>query len=299
MSSDTSMVSFAADCCGKLRPVRSAGDTHSSHRERKESNMFTKGLSSSHGFSLAAAALAAVACIGLAGAASASTVTWGSAANIAGATDVSTVGTLVVANEFGGTSPTAQTVNGVTFSPFPLTNSASATQGIVTLSAPVTGDTVNLNSNTNFGPSNFSASYDAMLRGGGAINSSNGLDPMDLTVASLTPGAQYLVEIWVNDSRGYAVSRQETLSGSSSDSAVIDYLTPPGQFITGTFIADNTGSQTISMTPVDQASYGPTQADAQINAFQLRAVPEPATVALLGVGAAGLLLATRKRGTRV
>ena len=263
--------------------------------------MCTKGLSSSRGFSLAAAALAAAAFAGLAGTASASTVTWGSAANIAGATDVSTMGTLVVANDIGS-GDTSQTVNGVTFTPFTGggSNSATFTQGNVTLSAPTAGDTVGFGNG--FGPSNFSPSYNAMLSGAATLGNGqppgNGLDPMDLTVTSLTPGAQYLVEIWVNDSRGYSVSRQETLSGSSSDSAVIDYLTPPGQFITGTFVAGNTGSQTFSMTPVN-INNSPANADAQINAFQVRAVPEPGTLALAGVGAAGLLLATRKRRTRV
>ena len=56
MSSDTSMVSSAADCCGKPQPIRSVGNTHSSHRERKESKMFINGLSSSRGLSLATAA---------------------------------------------------------------------------------------------------------------------------------------------------------------------------------------------------------------------------------------------------
>ena len=42
MSSDTSMVSFAADCCGKPQPVRSAGNKHSSHGEQKGSNMLRR-----------------------------------------------------------------------------------------------------------------------------------------------------------------------------------------------------------------------------------------------------------------
>jgi hypothetical protein len=244
---------------------------------------------------LAAAGILAVAGVGAAASASfGSTVTWGTAANISGNTDVSTVGSLVLANEIGGAA--AQTVNGVTFSPFTGTNAATITQGNVTLSAPTSGDTVNIDSG--FGPSTFSSSYNAMLNGAAALGNgsseANGLDPMDLTIAGLTPGSPYLIEIWVNDSRGYPVNRQETLSGSNSDSAVIDYLTPPGQFITGTFVADSTGSQTISMTPVD-INNSPSNADAQINAFQVRAVPEPATLGLVGVGAMGLLLIGRKR----
>ena len=54
MSSDRSMVSSAADCCGKPRPVRSAGNLHSSNMERKESFMFSNRSSVSRGCSLAA-----------------------------------------------------------------------------------------------------------------------------------------------------------------------------------------------------------------------------------------------------
>ncbi|MGC9261811.1 MAG: PEP-CTERM sorting domain-containing protein, partial [Phycisphaerae bacterium] len=281
----------------KPSSIRPMDSSHSSNMERKESFMFSNRSQVLRGCSLAVAALAAVACVGLANTASASTITWGAAANISGDTDVSTAGSLVVANEFGS-STTPETVNGVTFSPFTASPSAVAKQGAVTLSAPTSGDTVET-MDVGFGPSGFSASYNALLNGAAALGNgptaTNGLDPMDLTITGLTSGAQYQIEIWVNDSRGYPVSRQETLSGSSSDSAVISYLmSPPGQFITGTFTADNTGSQTVSMTPVDN-SYGSNNADAQINAFQLRVVPEPATLALVAVGGLGLLLLKRRK----
>ena len=66
MSSDTSMILPAASR-GKLWPIRSVGNSIRSHSEQRGSNMFTNGLSSFRGCSLAAAALAAVACLGLAG----------------------------------------------------------------------------------------------------------------------------------------------------------------------------------------------------------------------------------------
>ena len=59
MSSDRNMVSSAADCRGKPQPIRSVGNSIRSHSEQRGCNMCTKGLSSSRGFSLAAAALAA------------------------------------------------------------------------------------------------------------------------------------------------------------------------------------------------------------------------------------------------
>ena len=73
MSSDTGIVLPAASC-GKPQPIRSVGNSIRSHSEQRGSNMFTNGLSISRGFSLAAAALAAAACIGLAGTAAHATV---------------------------------------------------------------------------------------------------------------------------------------------------------------------------------------------------------------------------------
>ncbi len=226
----------------------------------------------------------------------ASVVTWGTATNIAGATDVSTTGSLVAAYEIA--TAANQTVNGVIFQTFaPAQNAATITSGNVTLSAPTAGDTVNLDT-SGFGPSSFSPSYNAMLDGAAALGNGstggNGLDPMDLTISALNPGTTYQLEIWVNDSRGFPVSRQETLSGSSSDSAVISYLTPPGQFIIGTFTAGSSGSETISMTPVN-INNSPANADAQINAFQVRAVPEPASLGLFAVGGLGMLLMKRRK----
>ncbi len=304
MNSKSNIVTSAADGCGQpssIRPMDHLPSRDHKGAEYKESFIFSSRSSVSHGYSLASAALAAfaiTACVGLAGTASASVVTWGTATNISGDTDVSTVGSLVVANDIGN-SDTSQTVNGVTFTPFTgSTNSAASfTQGHVTLSAPTVGDTVEI-ANT-FNANGFSTAYDAVLNGGATLgngsSAGNGLDPMDLTISGLTPGSQYLLEIWVDDYRGYPVTRQETLSGSNSDSAVITYLqNPQGQYITGTFTAGSSGSQTISMTPVDN-SYGSNNADAQINAFQLRVVPEPATLGLLGAGSLGLLLLKRRK----
>ena len=61
------IIPLSAASCGKPQPIRSVGNSIRSHSEQRGSNMCTKGLSSSRGCSLAVAALAAVACIGLAG----------------------------------------------------------------------------------------------------------------------------------------------------------------------------------------------------------------------------------------
>lgn len=59
MTSKTSIVTSAASC-GKPQPIRSMGKSHSSNAEPKESNMVTSVFSTVRGFSLVAAAVAAV-----------------------------------------------------------------------------------------------------------------------------------------------------------------------------------------------------------------------------------------------
>ena len=74
MSSGTSMVSSVPMYRDKPRPIRSVGNSIRSHSEQRGSNMCTKDLLCSRGFSLAAAALAAVTCVGLAGTAARATL---------------------------------------------------------------------------------------------------------------------------------------------------------------------------------------------------------------------------------
>ncbi|MCL5945841.1 MAG: PEP-CTERM sorting domain-containing protein [Planctomycetes bacterium] len=305
MSNKSNIVISAADGCGKPSSIRSMDNSHRNHKgaEYKESFMFSKFLSNSHGSSMAAkVAIAGSALVVFATASAASfgsVITWGTATNISGPSDVSTVGSLVIADAFGCPTQT-EIVNGVTFNAFTADNGQPvAVQGNVTISTPVSGDTMGYNLNIG-GGTNFGASYNGILDQAATLVGT-GSDPMDLAVTGLASGQLYQIEIWVADYRvGGSNNRSETLSGSTSDSATIEYLggngtgTSGGQFITGTFVADNSGTQTISMTPapVTGGGYG---MDAQINAFQLRTVPEPATLGLVAVGGLGLLLLKRRK----
>ena len=72
-------------------------------------------------------------------------------------------------------------------------------------------------------------------------------EPISLTWGGMTAGDTYQLEFWVNDGRNsMTAERSETLTGGANTSAALAYGTGPngtgpGQYILGTFVADNTG----------------------------------------------------------
>ncbi len=279
MSSDRSIVSSAASC-GKPQPIRSVGNSIRSHSEQRGCNMCTKRLSSSRGLPLTAAALAA-AFAALPVNAKASTISWGVATSISSPSDVSTAGTLVQAYALGDSSPV--TVNGVTFTGVDISaDTSDMAVGVDTVTADMIG---NYNG---FGPasSSLSSSYQTLI-GSAAFEANGNQTPLTLQIAGLTPGQSYLFEGWVNDSRP-TVSWSETFADSLGNSVSLQFQTPSdlGQFAVGAFTASTTGSQSVVITGTS---------DSQLNAFQVRAVPEPATLGLMVAGALGLLLLERRK----
>jgi hypothetical protein len=120
----------------------------------------------------------------------------------------------------------------------------------------------------------------------------------------MTAGDTYQLEYWVNDGRNSTTAeRTETLTGGANTSAALLYGTGaggtgPGQFILGTFVADSTGTETLTVNGFGGADIG---ASPQINLLQLRditTVPEPSTFAFLASGVGALLVAFRRRGAR-
>ena len=114
----------------------------------------------------------------------------------------------------------------------------------------------------------------------------------------MTSGDTYLVEFWVNDGRNIGQSRSLTLSGGSDSSGFLSYGSDgsgPGQFITGQFVADLSGSETITVTPY---SSGPNPS-AQVNLFQVRdiTVPEPSSLGILAAGAVLFVLRRKSSAT--
>ncbi|MHB1767366.1 MAG: PEP-CTERM sorting domain-containing protein [Phycisphaerae bacterium] len=249
---------------------------------------------------IAGAALAVFA--GAAGTASAAVISWGAATDVSGNTDVSTTGTFVGAFSLGdnnGSAPSNEVINGVTFTGI---NAPALGQGYSTSVAAGT-DTITGPGFEGYSgytpPGSLSAAYQSILANGffnpgvGYLNGPNN-SPLDLNLGRLTPGSEYQVEIWVNDGRSISAGNTQTVSGSPSDSVVLQEQTGPlvaGQFAIGTFIADNTGMQTISITAGKVGSY-----PSQLNAYEVRAVPEPASLGLFAIGAMGLLLVKRRSG---
>jgi hypothetical protein len=100
-----------------------------------------------------------------------------------------------------------------------------------------------------------------------------------LTFSGLTVGQQYAIQYWVQDSRG-DVGPSRTLTLDSQATLDFNNGSGVGQWAIGTFTADNTGSQTISIAANESV---------QVNMIQLRAIPEPRASLLGGLGLLALL----------
>ena len=224
-------------------------------------------------------------------------ITWGTPTTItaAGTPDVSIVGAVTgtwgPGDDWGGSSRSDNyPVNGVTFAaygsgPFGSWISTSGTDNRY-------GSFAN--------PNTSDANYNYVLQ---TAIYSNG-EPMALTWGGMNPGDTYQLEFWVNDGRNSTTAeRTETLTGGANTSAALAYGTGPngtgpGQFILGTFTADSTGDETLTINPYGGADIG---ASAQINLLQLRditPVPEPSTFALLAGGLCVMLAGFRRKSAK-
>ena len=226
----------------------------------------------------------AVVCISLVGLLAAAAqaqnanITWQTPETISGTSDVDTHGTY-----FGSWAPHGSTlaVNGVTFQAFSdlpgLNSTFDNSTGTGSYASPNTPD----------------ANYNTLLTAGAFGNNDT---PYSFNWGGMTSGDTYLVELWVNDGRNSTVNqRTETFTGGTSTSAFLDYgsgNSGPGQFIIGTFLADSSGSETITLTP------GAAFPSPQLNLFEVRditAVPEPSAMALMGSGLLTLVYCIRRK----
>ena len=224
-------------------------------------------------------------------ASTAADISWGPATNIVGESNVSTLGTLVGAFNIGPTGVPDTTVNGVLFQGFavPLF-STSATFGNFTLTRGPENVGSSFLSRSDLGSalppfSSLSAAYQTLLSSGTGTPDCS----FTLTITGLSVGTIYQFQWWDNDSHLGAGVRtiatagpnitpgaSVTLSSNTGDGGGVGGI---GQFAIGNFMAD-TDTQIISFR-CPTAPLGVNN----INAFQLRVIPEPSTWLLLILGA--------------
>ncbi|CAG7614209.1 nucleoside hydrolase-like domain-containing protein [Actinacidiphila bryophytorum] len=215
-------------------------------------------------------------------------VSWAAPTAISGAADVSTSGSLVRAASLtanGGTYDVDATVNGVTFRHSPYTGSTTTFPNgdILTMS-----DSSRIGSYEGFGGSTspFStlpAGYQTLLRSGdyndGDTAGAGTTARETLTLRNLTPGAQYLFQVWVNDYRVKNLGQDNpglvTVVSDGAGSTTLEHnvnnaLGGVGQYVSGSFTADAASKAftfTGGNTGVDTSS---PSATAIVNAYQLR-----------------------------
>jgi hypothetical protein len=227
--------------------------------------------------------LSAVTALVLATTADASDVIWQTPLTISGASDVSTSGTFFGSWAPGDDAydPDSHPVNGVTFNAYgslpDLTAGGSSLDHYTGFNSPGTADD----------------NYNSILQA--AVYNDN-TDPITVSWDGMTLGDTYLVELWVQDGRNAtANARTETIAGGANTSDSLMFGSDdsgPGQYILGTFVADASGAETISLSP-GAGGYG-----AQINLLQVRdltAAPEPSTFALLAAGAGVVFFGFRRK----
>ena len=229
-----------------------------------------------------------LASLALAMSANAAVVNWQTPVAITGDTDVATTGTLVGAF-IPGSDALSTTVNGVAFTPVFVakdwnnTSTPSLSFGSVATLAGAPSLYGFAQYEGGAAPSGLSGDYTKLFSGG--VGPATTTNYIYLTLTNLTIGQEYLFQSWANDSRAEQSARYQTITANTfggSESGVLDYNLSnldggTGSYVIGTFTADAT----------DQVMLYSSPGYAQINAFQVRAVPEPSSfaIALGGIGA--------------
>ncbi|MGH7955245.1 MAG: PEP-CTERM sorting domain-containing protein [Gloeomargaritales cyanobacterium] len=221
-------------------------------------------------------------------------ITWQTPTTISGTSDVSTSGTVVGTWAPGDDqySPDSLPVNGVTFNAY----------GSGPFNSLVSSTGINNHYDFYNSPGTADANYNTILQAAVYNDGSYaGGASMSLTLGGMTSGDTYLLELWVNDARNSTTAeRSESLTGGANTSAALAFGTGasgtgPGQFILGSFVADGTGTETLTVNAFGGADIG---ASAQINLMQLRdltPVPEPSALAFLTLGTGAMLFGFRRK----
>ena len=190
--------------------------------------------------------------------ANAANVTWQTPATISGIPDVNNLGTYFGSWAPGDANASFYPVNGVSFQGYSDLPGLSYTNIAYNYSGFESPDTTNAN-------------YNNLMQ---VAACGSGTNALAIGWNGLTPGDTYLVEIWINDGRNLGGTRWATLTGGANTSGDVYYGTEgtgPGQYVTGTFVADASGAQTITANPYGSG----VTADAQINLMQVRDITMP------------------------
>lgn len=192
-------------------------------------------------------------------------ITW-TTASITDLNDVVNTGTTVEAfNGVGDGVTTSPTVNGVTF---------AAESTLLGLSW--TGDP--------WGTAMTDPAYDSLLSS--VDYELNGTGPLALyTFTGLTVNQDYLFQYWHADDGAIGAGRTMTVVLGADTQSGANVLAG-NQFATGIFTADATSIDIV----VTSSHKG-----IRMNAMQLRAIPEPATLGLVGLFGGGILFIRRFR----
>ena len=218
-------------------------------------------------------------------------IAWGDAATMSADTDVSTAGkSTLYAYSLNGSGGTIA-LNGVAF-----TEAAESPAGVFD------NLTSSVNPNQSFDAfittsnpwASLSTAYKDVVKGG----ISSATDDTTYTLNGLTSGQDYLVQVWISDPRTQgSLARTASFYGEANNTSttakVLDYNVVDaqgglGQYIIGSFTADASSIQFLV------EGNAPLNAGLQMNAIQVRVVPEPSSTALLGLGLSSLLLRRRR-----
>lgn len=196
----------------------------------------------------------------------AASIAWSSLGSVSNASDVLNIGTVVQAEYAGGFGP--QTVNGVTF----LDGFTSYATPTGVGSGAFSGDTGNTAYNTILN----TFAYD-------------GSSPGVLTLNSLNVGMTYKVELWALDDRlDFGIPDRTQRYDDNLGDYSPTFFVGSNTIMLGTFIADAT-TQIVTVSGAAQLAHN-------LNAFEVVAVPEPSSWAMLAAGSA-VLLGFRRRQT--
>ena len=222
-------------------------------------------------------------------AAQGATITWGPAITISGDSDVSMNGDSVFAFSLGNSGST-DVVNGTSFVGINVASEgAGFSDANLTVSDLGSNGTTTYAGNAGNALSALSANYRDILQSGSFVG--GGLDSFTITLNDLVVGDAYEVQFWVNDARNRpdqeTVPRSTTIVGPD---ILVDYNVAGnntdagvGQFAIGTFTADAISQDFVLLSGAHQ-----------LNAIQLRAIPEPSSAILVALGGLGLISRRRR-----